>query len=136
MLRVLGDRVLVLLPEPEDEITTASGLVLLRDPDRRKTPTRGIVVQLGEKTGTVELDDVRAAILGLPLAEYPEREVSIDALGMALDALRPAPFDVAVGDCVIFPLGAGEEFTDAGHDYVVLREDEILGVLQPKDEAA
>lgn len=132
MIRVLGDRVLVLLPEPEDEITTDSGLVLMRDPDLRKTPTRGIVVQLGTNKGTVALFDVLLAL------DEQKRtgDWSYDDTVKAIQHLAPAPFAVTVGDCVIFPLGAGEEFTEAGHDYVVLREDEILGVVQPKDEAA
>lgn len=134
MIRVLGDRVLVLLPEPEDEITTDSGLVLMRDPDLRKTPTRGIVVQLGQKREIITVDEAINCIGELMSprgAAVPEHEIY-----KALRALAPTPFDVAVGNCVIFPLGAGEEFTEAGHDYVVLREDEILGVVQPKENAA
>lgn len=143
MIRVLGDRVLVLLPEPEDEITTASGLVLMRDPDRRKTPTRGIIVQLGDKQGTCDLQDVRSEVHtffvdNIGCNRFLTRgvfadwwETIRDEVDRLLMQMQPAPFDVAVGDCVIFPLGAGEEFTDAGHDYVVLKEDEILGVLEP-----
>lgn len=129
MIRVFGDRVLVALPPSEPEKVTESGIVLVRDPDAKKTPSRGIVVQLGEKSGTVELDEVMA-IVG-------EAETNVLLrLRPAIENLGPAPFEVQVGDCVIFPPSSGEEFTEGEIDYVILREAEILGVVEPKEEVA
>jgi co-chaperonin GroES (HSP10) len=76
MMRILGDRVLVALEPPthEQEATTGfsykpqettdSGIILAAradayDPERS---TRGIVMQVGEKRGQVDLDDVRAEV--------------------------------------------------------------------------
>src|SRR5689334_686861 len=61
MMRILGNRVLVALPPKEQETKTESGLVLVRDPDR-KQQTRGVVVALGERRGVVDVDDVRSEI--------------------------------------------------------------------------
>lgn len=150
MIKVLGDRVLVALPPREDEMVSAGGIVLVKDPDRFQTPTRGIVVALGEKTGAVDLDDVRAvlaewldplcpkittatAAFNLQYISPFEARVHVAQLIASMD---PAPFDVQLGDCVIFPRSAGEEIHDGEIDYVILREAEILGVVEPKSEAA
>lgn len=121
-VHVLGDRVLVALPPEDNQTVTASGIVLVRDPDARKLPTRGIVVQLGERSETVEIEAACQAIAGL---QDPD-----DVL-RALRALGPAPFDVQIGDCVLFPTSAGDEFTANGIDYVILREAEIIGIVEP-----
>lgn len=134
MIRVRGARVLVQLPPREDgPRTTDSGLVLVRDPDLIRTPTRAIVVQVGEKSGTVDLDDVLAVLDELQDAT-PAAEVRD-----AMKALAPAGFDVQVGDCVLFSTFAAlEEITFGGADYAILHESEIIGVVEPlkKDTAA
>lgn len=134
MIRLVGDRVLVALPPNVDEIVTDSGIVLMKDPDRFHTPTRGIVVALGEKTGTFEADEVFSLIWEAPFVNGPV--IDPVALIEAVKTLRPAPFDVELGDCVLFSQSAGEEIEDAGIRYVILRECEILGVLEPKESAA
>lgn len=147
MIRVIGDRVLVLLPPPDGDIVTASGLVLMRDPDLARLPTRGIVLQLGEKSNTCDLDDVRSEIhtwfverytlyVDVPVDPAALMRLTGDAVDRILMDMQPSAFDVAVGDCVLFSAGAGEQFRQDGKDYVVLREDEIIGVVQPKSEAA
>jgi co-chaperonin GroES (HSP10) len=145
MIRVLGDRVLVALPPKEAETQTANGLVLVRNPDR-KIQTRGVVMQLGEKSGAVDLDTIMAE-----LDEYRQSHIGnlTDAgrmcdvvpeickdLDLFLMARRPAPFDVQVGDVVLFPFDAGDEFELHEVRYVILREAEILAILEPKSEAA
>jgi co-chaperonin GroES (HSP10) len=139
MIRVLGDRVLVALPPRDDETTTASGIVLVKDPDRFYTPTRGIVMQVGEKETRVEMDDVRDAVRDFIESDdamgWTKRGLS-DALSEVIAKTAPAPFDVAVGDCVLFSASAGDQITQDGIDYVLLREDEILGVVDANSEAA
>lgn len=134
-VRVIGDRVLVALPPEPDEIQTDSGLVLMRDPDVIRTPTQGIVMAVGEKIGTVEVDDVVDLIMAAPFRNGPY--VSPSTLLADVKALKPAAFDVQVGDCVIFPRGAGDQIEDAGVEYVILHEHEIIAVVEPlKSEAA
>ena len=132
MVRVLGDRVLVALPPAEDETVSPAGIVLVRDPDAKKTPTRGLVVQVGEKAGSTTLDEMEAMFRDLAI----DGKCDLVELVANLSLLHPAPFDVQVGDCVIFPPSAGEEFTENDIDYVVLRESEIIGIVEPKEEAA
>lgn len=127
MIRVVGDRVLVALPPDTDEIVTASGLVLMQDPDRFQTPTRGIVVALGEKAGTVDLDEVMAL-----LDEHVSGGNTLAVIDpAAMKALAPAAFDVEIDDCVIFPRSAGELIHDGEIDYVILHESEIIGIVDP-----
>ena len=128
MIQLRGDRVLVALPPAPEQVTTASGIVLVRDPDRAKVPTQGIVVQLGEKSGTVSLDDLVALL-------NEHCECGAMELVAAIKSLGPAPFDVQVGDCVLFPLAAGDELELDHVTYVILRESDILGVVDPLKEA-
>lgn len=135
MIQPIGDRVLVALPPRVDETVSAGGIVLMSDPDRFHAPTRGIVVALGEKGGTVDLDDVVQLVCEAPFVNGPVIDAA--ALLAEVKALAPAPFDVQLGDCVIFPRSAGEEIHDGDLDYVILRESEIIGVVEPiqKDTA-
>lgn len=134
MITVLGDRVLVALPPREEEIVSAGGIVLVKDPDRFHTPTRGIVVALGDKADVVSLADVVERITDTFDGALTPPEVS--DLVDDLKRLRPAPFDVECGDMVIFPRSAGDQIHDGGVDYVVLRESEIIGIVEPKESAA
>lgn len=160
-LRLLGDRVLVALPpkaETQDPITgytvqaveqTASGLLLAKPTDMYnvETATRGIVVQLGEKSRQVDLDEalalfpdsaslaaVKAGRASAAKVEY----LSPEAVREELSTLAPAPFDVELGDCVVFAPSAGEPLVEEGSDvaYVILRESDIIGVLTPKEKVA
>lgn len=139
-IRVLGERVLVVLPPEPEERTTASGLVLVRDPDRIKTPTSGIVTQLGTKSQHVDLDAVLSEVQTLIAACVRERSLAnrtdLETLQEDIRALAPAAFDVQVGDQVLFSVASGEELILQGVHYVLLREDELLGVVEPKKEAA
>jgi co-chaperonin GroES (HSP10) len=157
MIRVLGDRVLVALPPKVHEQeaatgytfqpghTTASGLILAKPADvyNDTLATQGIVVALGEKRGQVDLDDVRAEINEFFIDVSQDDTVFMDdAKRMAdladrvLMKMQPAPFDVEVGECVIFSASAGEQLSEDGVSYVILHEHEILGVVAPTKEAA
>lgn len=146
MIRVLHDRVLVALPPKAHEqesatgytyqsnAQTASGIILAKPADvyNAEIATRGIVVQVGEKTGMVDLDEVLAVIDELDTATAAED------VRRAMKALAPAPFDVSVGDCVLFSASSGDQIEDGGIHYVILHEHEILGVVEPlnTEEAA
>jgi co-chaperonin GroES (HSP10) len=154
MMRILGDRVLVALEPPthEQEATTGfsykpqetreSGIILAAradayDPERS---TRGIVMQVGEKRGQVDLDDVRAEVnevfIGAMFSETLLPHEIKEAVDRALMRMAPAPFDVQVGDMVIFAIASGSSFTHDGVSYVILSESEILGVLDPHSKEA
>ena len=155
MMRLVGDRILVALQPSEhvqDDVTgysykpgdkTASGLILASradayDPD---ASTRGIVMQLGEKRGLVDIDDVRAELNEYFLSdERLDDEVEgpfiKDELDRLLMKMAPAPFDVQIGDMVVFARTSGSGFEYDDVHYVILTEDDILGVLEPKKEAA
>jgi hypothetical protein len=163
MIRVLGDRVLVLLPEKphvqeaatgytyQPGQTTDAGLIVAKPSDTYNVEiaTRGIVVQLGEKETRVELEDVRSELhtyfvelsKRFPVMapdgsfEVPTRDVR-DDLDRLLTKMLPAPFDVNVGDVVVFAPGAGDLLPFDGRDYLLLYESDLLGVLEPKAEAA
>lgn len=141
-MRLLGDRVLVLLPEraeahdastgysyQQDEVTT-SGIILAKPSDAYDLTiaTRGIVAQIGTRKGVI---DVEAAVTAV-------QQFGGDVAG-AVRAIRragPAPFEVQVGDCVVFPPSAGEQIDLDGHSYVILRSEDVLARLDPKEQAA
>ena len=43
------------------------------------------------------------------------------------------PVDVKVGDCILFGKYAGQEIKVGGEDYLIIREDEVLGILGDDD---
>lgn len=146
MIRIVGPRVLVALP-PNTERTTDSGIILARDPELR-AHTQGIVMALGEKSGTVDMDEVLSIIDALETrpawharddAQMCRDEgplmVGLDSARAALKMLGPAPFDVAVGDMVLFPASAGELFEQDGIRYLILPELDIIGVVEQKEAA-
>lgn len=156
MMRLIGDKVLVALQPKQhvqDDVTgysykpgdvTASGLILATRADSYdpEASTRGIVMQLGEKRGLVDLDDVRSEVhtYFVECREAGSLEMSTrdadDDVDRILMKMAPAPFDVQVGDVVIFSSSAGSAFEHDGIRYVILTEEDISGVLEPvKSEA-
>lgn len=131
MIRVVGSRVLVLLPKTSVETTTDSGIVLIKDPDRQRSFTRGFVVALGSKRGTVLLADVCARI-----AEECQSPRKVADILAALNKMAPAPFEVAVNDLVLFPASAGELVSWDGHDYVILDDTDLVGICEPLSKGA
>lgn len=137
MIHVIGPRLLVELPPRETECVTDSGIILTKDPDVH-TPTRGIVVQLGDKRGTCDLDDVRSDIHTWFVEHPGEQNVLYirDALDKLLMRQAEAPFDVQVGEMVVFPASAGEHVELDGIEYVILHEAEVIGVVEPEQSEA
>lgn len=131
MISVIGDRLLVQLPADDNQTVSPGGIVLVKDPDRFHTPTRGIVVQLGEKADAVSLDDVLSLVDEL----CQERSFSEGELRIGLGAMRSAPFDVQLGDCVLFPVSAGEAVVMDGIEYCILHERDVIGVVEPQERA-
>lgn len=141
MIRVVGDRVLVVLPPKETsqedatgysyqtETVSEGGIILAKPVDAYniETATRGMVLQVGQKRGTVDVDAAVSVV----------QEYGGDVAGAvrAIRRLGPAPFDVAVGDCVLFAPGVGEQIDQDGVSYVILHEDHILARVEPLEAA-
>ena len=52
--------------------------------------------------------------------------------GKTLDSGKTAPVDVKVGDTVLYGKYSGTEVTVSGTDYVILRNDDVLGIVTGK----
>lgn len=78
-------------------------------------------------------DEVSAGGIILPdtAQEKPQRgEVLAVGPGKRLDSGQLAPVDVKVGETVLYGKYSGTEVTVDGKDYVILRADDILAVVQ------
>ena len=63
--------------------------------------------------------------------EKPQRgEVIAAGKGKVRDDSSIQPLDVKVGDTVLFGKYSGTEIKLNGEDYMIMREDEILGVIE------
>jgi chaperonin GroES len=65
-----------------------------------------------------------------------EGEVIAIGRGKRLEAGEVAPLDVKVGDRILFDKYTGNELTLDGAEYIIMREDDVLGVLQPDAKPA
>jgi co-chaperonin GroES (HSP10) len=142
MIQLLGDRILVALPPQPDEVQSEGGIILARDPDILRTPTKGIVLALGRKSNTCDLDEARSEVhTWFVEASQDEVEPMMplshtgDQIDRLLMKLKPAPFDVAVGDCVLFLPSAGSVIEEHDVQYAVLHEHEIIGIVESKKVA-
>ncbi len=59
-----------------------------------------------------------------------EGEVMAVGTGRLLDDGRVIPLEVKVGDRVLFSKYGGTEFKLGNEEYIILREDDILAILQ------
>jgi chaperonin GroES len=59
-----------------------------------------------------------------------EGEIVAVGTGKVLDDGKVRPLDVKPGDRILFGKYAGNEITVEGVEHLILREDEILGVVQ------
>ena len=78
-----------------------------------------------------EEETVRGGIIIPDTAkEKPQQgEVVAKGDGKLLDDGQRAPIDVQVGDRILFGKYSGSDVKIAGDKYLIVREDEILGVL-------
>ena len=64
-------------------------------------------------------------------AEKPDQgEVIAVGKGKILEDGKVRPLDIKVGDRILFGKYSGSEIKIQGEEYLILREDEILGVLE------
>ena len=77
-------------------------------------------------------EEVRGGIIIPDTAKEKPMEAEVMAVGQGrlLDDGRRVPIEVKAGDRVLIGKYAGSEVKLNGDEYVILREDEILGVIQ------
>ena len=54
--------------------------------------------------------------------------------GKAKDDGKRIPLDVKAGDTILFGKYSGQEIKIDGQEYLIMREDEVLGVIEGKKE--
>jgi chaperonin GroES len=82
----------------------------------------------------IEEGDVRRGGLVIPdsAKEKPqEGKVLAVGRGTVTEGGRKIPLDVKAGDRVLFGKYAGSEVTVDGEDYLIMKEDDVLGILSP-----
>jgi len=62
-----------------------------------------------------------------------EAEVLAVGKGKRLEDGTVVPLDVTVGDRILFGKYSGSEITMDGKEYLILREDEVLGILETQE---
>ena len=65
-----------------------------------------------------------------------EGEVVATGKGKRLEDGKLVPLDVQVGDRILFGKYSGSEIKLDGEEYMIMREDEVLGILDQKPVAA
>jgi len=65
-----------------------------------------------------------------------EGEVIATGNGKKTDKGEVIPLDVKAGDRILFGKYSGTEIKLDGEEYLILREDEVLGVIEAKTSAA
>jgi chaperonin GroES len=79
---------------------------------------------------TAEETTAGGIILPDSAKEKPQRgKVLAVGPGKTLDSGEKAPVDIAVGDVVLYGKYGGTEVKVGGVDYVILRSDDVLGVV-------
>jgi chaperonin GroES len=65
-----------------------------------------------------------------------EGEVMAMGKGKRLEDGKLVPLDVAVGDRILFGKYSGSDIKLDGDEYMIMREDEVLGILDAQPKAA
>ena len=81
-----------------------------------------------------EEETTKGGIIIPDTAKEKPQEGKIIAVGKGKvnDDGKVMPLDVKVGDKILFGKYAGSEVKIDGEDYIIMREDDILGVLEGK----
>lgn len=87
----------------------------------------------------IDASDSTAGGLFIPdsAKEKPyEGKVVAVSRGKRLEDGNLMPLDVALGDHILYGKYTGSEIRLAGEEYLIVREDEVLGVLEGAEEPA
>ena len=131
MLQPLGDRVVIKPDVPPD--TTESGLHLVQD---WKPENCGAIVAVGTPRHPLRdvAEDLAARLRKYAHQDYyrwdDQQDVTMtDAATLLLDLAQREP-QVKVGDVVVFSWQSGQEVIIDGVKHLLMREDDLLGVLE------
>ncbi len=85
-----------------------------------------------------EQETVRGGIIIPDTAKEKPQEGEVIAVGngKVLENGERVPLDVHAGDRILFGKYAGTEIKVDGEEYLILREDEVLGILAQKSKSA
>ena len=85
-----------------------------------------------------EQETIRSGIIIPDSAKEKPQEAEVIAVGRGkrLEDGELAPVDVKVGDHILFSKYSSGDIKVDGEEYLIMREDEILGVVEQKPEAA
>ena len=81
----------------------------------------------------LEEDEAKVGGLFIPdsAKEKPQKgEVVAVGKGKHADDGKLIPLDVKVGDLILFGKYSGSDIKDNGVEYLIMREDEVLGVIE------
>jgi chaperonin GroES len=84
-----------------------------------------------------EKEQVRGGIIIPDTAKEKPQEGEVVAIGegKVLEDGKRLPLDVKVGDHVLFGKYSGSEVKIGDEDFLIMREDEILGIVQAAEKA-
>ena len=79
-----------------------------------------------------EGEQVRGGIIIPDSAKEKPQQAKVEAVGNGklLDSGERVPLDVKAGDTILFGKYSGAETKIEGVEYLILREDEILGIIE------
>ena len=85
-----------------------------------------------------EQETVKGGIIIPDTAKEKSQEGEVIAIGTGkrLEDGTVVPLEVKTGDRILFGKYSGAEIRLEGQDFIILREDEILGILTPSGKAA
>ena len=85
-----------------------------------------------------EKETLRSGIIIPDSAQEKPQEAEVVAVGPGkrLEDGKRVPIDVKVGDRILFGKYSSSDVKVDGEEYLIMREDEILGVVEQKPEAA
>jgi len=77
-------------------------------------------------------EEVQGGIIIPDTAKEKPQEGEVVAVGQGkrLDSGKVVPLDVKAGDRILFGKYSGNEIKIDGVEYVIMREDEVLGILE------
>ena len=85
-----------------------------------------------------EQETTRSGIIIPDSAQEKPQEAEVIAVGHGkrLEDGKLVPLDVKAGDRILFGKYSGNEIRLDGEEYLIMREDEVLGILDAKPEVA
>jgi len=85
-----------------------------------------------------EKETVKGGIIIPDSAKEKPQEAEVIAVGKGkkTEDGKVIPIDVKVGDRILFAKYSGTEIKVDDHEYLIIREDEVLGVLESAKSAA